>query len=123
MNAHKRVESKRMRTDIGACGGANHPHHRCVCLSPPATRFPPRAVDRYPFIWVSLSPGISFPTAISAGLARGAGLHGWNERGADIAGGQLETLHKNHGDKRREKRWREGKHGEVTFGAPGLYKP
>lgn len=64
-----------MRTNIGVCGGANHPHHRCVCLSPPAMRFPRRALDRYPFIWVSLSPSISFPAPFSAGLAGGGQAH------------------------------------------------
>ena len=49
---------------------------------------------------MSLSPGISFPAPISAGLAKGgSALHGWKERGVDMAEGQLETLHKNHGDK------------------------
>lgn len=93
----------------------------------PLRVFPCRAVDRYPFIWVSLSPRISLPNSDQGWSGKGVGgwggLHGWNETGVDIAEGQLETLHRNHGDKRREKRWRTGGHGEVTFGAAGLHKP
>ncbi|TNN25109.1 hypothetical protein EYF80_064762 [Liparis tanakae] len=39
-------------------------------------------------MWVSLSPSISIPTPISAGLARGAGPHGWRQSRGDTAEGQ-----------------------------------
>lgn len=101
------------RTDVDACRKPSPPHHHCVGLSPPAMRFRCRALGRYPFIWVSLSPGISFPAPIGAGLAMGAGVHGWKERGGDNAEGQLETLPKT---PRRQKTAEETEGGRTQRG-------
>lgn len=79
-----------------------------------------RALGRYPFIWVSLSPGISFPTPIGAGLAMGAGVHGWKERGGDNAEGQLETLPKT---PRRQKTAEETEGGRTRRGDICCFRP
>lgn len=89
-------------------------------LCPPAMRFPCGALGRHPFIWASLSPGISFPTPISAGLAMG---------GQGYTGGTREEVTSQRGSWKRcpEIQQRtaeeEGGHGEVSFVAPGLSNP
>lgn len=86
-----------------------------------SARLPPQGSGPLPFHLGVTVTQHQLPSSVQCWSGKGgAGSHGWKERGVDVAEGQLETLHKNHGDKRREKRWREGEHGEVTFGAPGL---